>query len=74
MTLEETLAQMKSEMLSGAPFTYMGLSMKYFQEAGSRIVDREIQKMRRKGLIDYERRDGRPEWRAVGQPERQGAA
>lgn len=62
---EVDLVRLESEMLSGDPFTYMRLSMKYSGTAGSRAVDRMIQKLRRKGKIAFKYENGTPTWRAT---------
>jgi hypothetical protein len=62
---------LEARMLSGQPFTYGDLS-RQFSPGGikahhdaSRVVDRTIQKLRRKGLIAFSREDGRVVWRAT---------
>lgn len=57
----EAADNLEERMLSGEPFTYGELSERYFD----RLVDRTIQKLRRKGQIAFKREKGRVVWRAV---------
>ncbi len=55
------LAKLEQRMLSGEPFIYSRLSAWAertfgFDEAETRLVDRTIQKLRRRGAIAFERR------------------
>lgn len=56
---------LETRMLSGEPFTYGGLCEAYgvaVEENKSRLIDRTIQKLRRKGLIAYRRERGAVVW------------
>lgn len=64
-TEKEQIEKMIAAMLNGIAFTWQGMSMTYFQESGSRIVDREMQKLRKKGFIDLSRKHRPPLWRAT---------
>ena len=57
----EILAQLEQRMLGGEPFIYSRLAAWAerhfgFDEAETRLVDRTIQKLRRRGAIAFERR------------------
>ena len=61
-------ATLEARMLSGEPFTYGGLCDTFgvsFNETRTRLIDRTIQKLRRKGLIAYRREGGAVTWRPV---------
>lgn len=64
-----TREKLEERMLSGRPFTYMSLCIELDSSmmGGARIVDRAIQKLRRKGLIAFHREKGvkSPIWQAV---------
>lgn len=58
---ESAGAQLEARMLSGWSFTYGELRDEFpgIDEARTRLIDRTIQKLRRKGLIAYQREKGR---------------
>jgi hypothetical protein len=61
------LAKLESRMLSGEPFIYSRLAAWAerqfgFNEAETRLVDRTIQKLRRRGAIAFERRGRDTVW------------
>lgn len=68
-------AEIERRMLSGEPFTYGELSewrasieqgaIRWTHLDHDRLIDRTIQKLRRKGLIAFERTKGRVVWTAV---------
>jgi hypothetical protein len=66
--------EIEKRMLSGEPFTYGELSREFTpggveaHNDASRLVDRTIQKLRRKGLIAFTREGGKVVWRATNQP------
>ena len=69
-----TRDDIEARMLSGQPFTYSGLCAlrKQTFEIGSpvhgdhdRLIDRTIQKLRRKGLIAFKREKGLVVWTPV---------
>lgn len=74
MTNESEKEGLEARMLSGEPFTYSGLSAArkqtftgedIFRDGDhDRLIDRTIQKLRRKGLIAFTRERGRVVWRA----------
>lgn len=63
-------ADIEERMLSGEPFTYGSLCRwrgdqagnRYLSRDDDRLVDRTIQKLRRKGLIAFERVGGKVIW------------
>lgn len=57
--------QLEARMLSGEPFTYVELCMSRPNNDADRLVDRTIQRLRKRGLIAFKRVRGRPIWRAV---------
>lgn len=65
------MSALECRMLSGEPFTYGGLSKEFApgksasHHDASRLVDRTIQKLRRKGLIAFKREGGKVIWRAT---------
>lgn len=68
MTEDEAKTALEPRMLSGEPFTYGGLRDAFgdaVREDRTRLIDRTIQKLRRKGLITYRREGGAVVWRIV---------
>ena len=62
-------AQLERRMLSGEPFIYSRLSVWAegvfgFDEAETRLVDKTIQRLRRRGAIAFERRGRDVVWTA----------
>lgn len=72
-----TREEIEARMLSGEPFSYGPLchvrKMAIMEDSGDivrdgdhdRLIDRTIQKLRRKGLIAFERKAGRVIWTAT---------
>ena len=60
-----------ARMLNGEPFTYGDLARKFApgkteaHHDSNRLVDRTIQKLRRKGLITFKREGGKVIWQAT---------
>lgn len=62
--------EIEARMLSGAPFTYSGLMLERVAAGqggrcgdDDRLIDRTIQKLRRKGLIAFTREGRATVWR-----------
>ena len=56
----------EARMLSGEPFTYGDLSDERGTARDSdRLLDRTIQRLRKRGLIAWRREEGRVVWRAL---------
>lgn len=68
----------EARMLSGEPFTYGQLCARrrataapedrFKHDDHDRLIDRTIQKLRRKGLIAFTREGSKVVWRAVSEP------
>lgn len=56
---------LERRMLSGEPFTYSGIQAERRGREPDRVVDRTIQKLRRKGLIAFHRVGRECIWRAT---------
>ena len=60
-----------ARMLNGEPFTYGELARQFApgktgaHDDSNRLVDRTIQKLRRKGLIGFKREGGKVIWKAT---------
>lgn len=69
MSRPQTLPeQIETRMLSGEPFTYGGLASAFEGQGPgdvSRLVDRTIQKLRKKGLIAFKRQGRDVIWQRV---------
>ncbi|CAM2952938.1 hypothetical protein [Brevundimonas diminuta] len=63
-------ADLETRMLSGEPFTYGGLCATYGKELNedrTRVIDKTIQRLRRKGLIAFTREGRSTVWRPTQQ-------
>lgn len=57
---------LEERMLSGEPFTYGGLCValgREFNEDRTRVIDKTIQRLRRRGLISFSREGRSVVWR-----------